>query len=146
MQDRCGVPTTIWNTNGDGIDNKGTPPTLDNGVTDYFYQYGPMYGTATGYYGYKVLAVGYGGTLQLYGKKGTTAAAAADKDAANSGSSWVRLAGDLKAAASKAGSTALTLDRSVEGDWQPGDKIVVTTTDYLPSHSEELTISPAKDT
>ena len=30
----------------------------------------------------------------------------------------------------------LTLTRPVQGDWQPNDKIVVTSTDYLPEHSE----------
>ena len=65
------------------------------GVKDYFYQYGPSYGDGlcsdgktiwdpvgqcnnktnagnqVGYFGYKVLAVSYGGTLELFGYKGT---------------------------------------------------------------------------
>ncbi|MEP7098061.1 MAG: G8 domain-containing protein, partial [Dokdonella sp.] len=46
---------------------------------DYFYAYDPlMFDGAkdsaghVGYFGYKVLAVSYGGTLQLFGKKGAT--------------------------------------------------------------------------
>ena len=42
-----------------------------------------------GYYGYKVLGVGYGATLQLYGKKGATYDTTVDP--ANTGTSWVRL-------------------------------------------------------
>ena len=145
----CGIPTETWNTNGSQLVD------LKNGVTDYFYQYGPMYGTASGYFGYKVLAVGYGGTLQLYGLKGTTAGVRVDKDhkdkkltdgdwAANPGSSWRRLAGGDKAGEDlKAGGYTLTLDQGVNGDWQAGDRIVITTTDYLPSHSEERTIDAA---
>src|SRR6202035_2565641 len=130
VQANCGVPKTLWDTNG-----SGDKPTFDNGVQDYFYQYGQMYGTATGYFGYKVLAVGYGGTLQLYGLKGTPAGAAADNDyknkkstagdwQSNSGSSWRRLAGGAKAGEDlKAGGKTLVLDRGVAGDWQ--DFIVV---------------------
>lgn len=148
----CGVPkTTVWDTNG------GTPVQMPGAnSTDFFYQYGTMHGDGgekTAHYGYKVLAVGYGGTLQLRGLKGTTGGAAADlktvganwtlaQAQTETGSSWARLAKDL--AATTSGGAALTLDRPVEGDWQPGDKIVVTTTDYLPSHSEELTISTVK--
>ena len=32
----------------------------------------------------------------------------------------------------------MVLDRAV--DWQVGDKIVLTSTDYLPGHAEQLTI------
>jgi hypothetical protein len=139
-QTNCGVPDDIWKTNGGG----DKPLALGNGVTDYFYQYGPIYGTTNGFYGYKVLAVGFGGTLQLRGAKGTTLAGGADKTPTDSGSSWARLNGDIAA-----GAKTLTVDagtgRSIKGDWQKGDKIVVTTTDYLPSHSEELTITEVAD-
>ena len=62
------------------------------GISDYFYQYGPLHGDGkcndvgsvfdkatgactsgggqVGYFGNKVLAVSYGGTLGLYGYKG----------------------------------------------------------------------------
>ena len=42
---------------------------------DYFYPYHPLPhddADMQGYFGYKVLAVSYGGTLQLFGKKGAT--------------------------------------------------------------------------
>lgn len=159
IQTNCGVPTgtgNMWDDNGQnqfagcGL-NTGNGngsncfPGQPSDVKDYFYQYGPIMGTKSGYFGYKVLGVGYGGTLQLYGYKGTTLAAQADKDATDSGSSWVRLEGDIGQNA-----TSLKVDagfaadgktaRSISGDWQPGDKIVVTTTDYVPGHSEELII------
>lgn len=50
-----------------------------------------------------------------------------------SGSSWVRLDASVKP-----GDQRLVLDRVV--DWQPGDEIVLTATDYLPGHSEKLSI------
>jgi hypothetical protein len=55
-----------------------------------------------------------------------------------SGTSWARLDKSLAK-----GDRTLILDREV--DWQAGDRIVVTTTDYLPSHSEELTIVTIAD-
>lgn len=51
----------------------------------------------------------------------------------DSGKSWARLSGDVNV-----GATQLTVDRAV--DWGVGDRIVVTTTDYLPGHSEVLEI------
>ncbi|NJN46085.1 MAG: hypothetical protein HC808_05940 [Candidatus Competibacteraceae bacterium] len=39
----------------------------------------------------------------------------------------------------KPGENTLTLNRTV--DWAAGDQIVVTTTDYLPGHSEQFTIT-----
>ena len=110
-------------------------------------------------FGYKVLGVSYGGTLNLFGYKGALPLQSADGakiaageddhcvvptqaglDAAEmrawanlSGSSWGRLDG-LNAAR-----TQLTLDRPVK-DWQPGDQIVVGTTDWYPGHNELRTI------
>ena len=82
----CGIPLSLWNDNGTTLQ---TMPGA-GGVSDYFYQYGPNYGdgkctdgttwtngqcgTSTGqvgYFGYKVLAVSYNGTLKLFGYKGT---------------------------------------------------------------------------
>ena len=51
----------------------------------------------------------------------------------NSGKSWARLNGNVGV-----GATELKIDREV--DWEVGDRIVVTTTDYLPGHSEVLEI------
>src|SRR5262249_13059754 len=89
-------------------------------------------GMVKGYFGYKVLALSYGGTLELFGKKGATYGTV---EPSSSGTSWARLAQTLPV-----GGTMLMLDRPV--DWEPGDQIVVTTTDYPPGHSEQLTIAP----
>jgi hypothetical protein len=146
-------------------DNKGNPtvvPTLPGGVSDYFYQYGPLHGdgkctdgsvfkvvngkgacnTSTGqvgYFGNKVLAVSYGGVLALSGYKGVTYDPVVDGDPLNSGTSWMRLQGSLEK-----GATSLLVERPVP-NWRSGDEIVVTTTDYLPGHSEKLTIKTAID-
>ena len=126
---QCGIPASVWNSNGD------SKVALPGGVSDFFYQYEPLLyddgGPVKGFFGYKVLAVSYGGTLQLFGKKGATYTTV---DSSNSGTSWVRLNQTLQP-----GDTTLMLDRAV--DWQPGDQIVVTTTDYLPGHSEQVTIT-----
>ncbi len=109
------------------------------GGMDYFYNYDVMpltTGTANdapSYFGSKVLAVSYGGTLRIFGQRGALYGAG-DKNPANSGRSWGRLDGSLKP-----GDTTLRVDGVV--DWREGDHIVVTTTDYLPSHSEELVIT-----
>ena len=66
---RCGVPLTIWDSNG------SSPQMLPGGVEDYFYQYKPLPeddGDPNAYFGYKVLGVSYGGTLRMFGKKGST--------------------------------------------------------------------------
>ena len=125
---QCGIDDASWNSGGNQkVD-------LPGGVTDYFYKYEPLMfdnGNPQGYFGYKVLAVSYGGTLAMYGSKGSTFGDTLDSD---SGHSWARLN-----ATTAPGGTTLVLDRAV--DWQPGDQIVVTTTDYLPGHSEQLTIA-----
>ena len=46
----------------------------------------------TGYFGYKVLAVSYGGRLKLFGKLGATYPTLQPKGA---GTSWVRLASTI---------------------------------------------------
>ena len=170
----CGIPRKIWETNGEDIEK------LPGDVVDRFYRYSSLHGDAAcpdrkdncpdtvkyqniGHFGNKVLALSYGGTLELRGKKGTKGTSGrdigvlqADLDAAapdaatnagnahivtDSGTDWVRLAGGGAHETS-----ALTLGRSVAGDWTAGDKIVVTTTDFFPDHSEVLTIkSVAED-
>jgi hypothetical protein len=67
-----GILDTVWNTNG------GQKTSLPGGVTDFFYQYKPLSlddGDPNGFFGYKMLAVSYAGTLQLFGKKGATSVA-----------------------------------------------------------------------
>jgi cell migration-inducing and hyaluronan-binding protein len=152
----CGIPKTIWEDNGDTLVKMG-----GNAPDDFFYQYGNFHGDSgvnldtgqKGHFGYKVLAVSYGGTLRLHGLKGTFGTTDADvatmlrnvedikpderiqyeKTITSSGTDWGRLA--------KTSGTTLTLDRKVEGDWKPGDEVVVTSTDYLPEHSELRTIA-----
>jgi hypothetical protein len=124
----CGIPTAIWDT------TNASKSMLPGGVEDYFYQYKPLPqddGDMNAYFGYKVLGVSYGGTLRMFGKKGATLPDNLMSD--NSGMSWARLDGNIKK-----GKTQLKLDRAV--DWAVGDRIVVTTTDYLPGHSEVLEI------
>src|SRR5262245_57316363 len=109
------------------------------GGTDYFYNYEVMPLTtgiandAPSYFGSKVLAVSYGGTLRIFGKRGALYGAG-DKHPANSGRSWERLDGSLKP-----GDRTLFVDGV--NDCREVAHIVVTTTDYLPAHSEELVIS-----
>jgi hypothetical protein len=107
-------------------------------VVDYFYRYHPLpYDGAdsNGFFGYKVLALSYGGTIQLFGKKGATYGTVA---ASSSGTSWARLVGTIKKDDATQGKR-LILDRVV--DWQKNDEVVVTSTDYLPGHSERLLIT-----
>lgn len=125
----CGVPNEVWTSNG------SAKQTLPGGVTDYFYTYDTMPyddgGATKGYFGYKVLAAGYGATVALYGKKGATYT---DLAPTESGKSWRRLDGSVAA-----GAPSITVDGTV--DWGENDEIVITTTDYLPGHSEQRTIT-----
>ena len=140
----CGVPTSdpdVWNSNKMNMRdptscNKTSqlmPPTrLPGGVDDCFYQYDDS--TAQGaYFGHKVLALSYSGTINLSGYKG--AQGGDDSNPAVTGSSWMRLNATLKG-----GEGSLNLD-SMPTDWKPNDYIVVTSTDYLPGHAEQLQIS-----
>ncbi len=144
---QCGVPTPLWQSNPiTGLNPAscvaaknvtGFNQNLPGNVDDCFYAYMPLEyddgGDPAGYFGYKVLGVSYGGTLQLFGKKGATYQALA---AYNSGTSWARLNQTLKGSGQE---TMLLLDRAV--DWVANDQIVLTTTDYLPGHSEQVTIA-----
>jgi hypothetical protein len=102
-----------------------------------------------GYFGYKVLAVSFGGTLQLRGYKGAVdsdyrcpnSAKTVDNDPLCSAVSWIRLNDGATLAAGK---KSLTLERDPQ-NWQKGDQIVVTTTDYLPSHSEQLEVDNPRE-
>jgi cell migration-inducing and hyaluronan-binding protein len=152
----CGIPKTRWDDNG-----KTEWPDLPGGVRDFFYQYGPLYGDGrctdgsvfnfatgkcasaaakVGYFGNKVLAVSYGGTLTLAGAKGAChdidieagrypCYGLGRDDPLRSAPAWTRLKRDLP----KDGSQ-LVIDYPLTA--RPGDEIVVTTTDYLPGHSE----------
>lgn len=127
---RCGVDPKEWSSNGSA---KYTMPGA-GAISDYFYSYMPIdYDGAdpNAYFGYKVLAVSYDGTLDLYGSKGAKYGTVLASD---SGMSWARLDGSVKQ-----GDSSLTIDRLV--NWQPGDQIAITSTDYVPSHSEQIEIA-----
>ena len=135
----CGIPVAVWNSNGAPTPQNPPAscvktPDLPGGVNDCFYQYDMMHGVAgeMGFFGRKVLAVSYGGTLQLFGKKGATYADNVQNW--DSKTSWVRLDDHN----TKPTQDTLKLDRFV--DWEKGDRIAVTSTDYLPGHSEQFEI------
>ncbi|MGH2667793.1 MAG: hypothetical protein ACRDH5_01500, partial [bacterium] len=133
---QCGIPKVVWESDGTNKCNLDATAKckLPGDVVDYFYQYHPLTyddGDPNGYFGYKVLAVSYNGTLKLIGKKGVKPGTLASSD---SGYSWRRLTTSLKPTDKQ-----LTVDKPV--DWASGDRIVVTTTDYLPAHSEQLQIT-----
>jgi len=104
---------------------------------DFFYAYHPLFhddGDHGAYFGNKVIGVGYGGSLQLHGKKGACTSNC-DKPQ-TTGQSWVRL---TKSIDKNTADRTFTVSAPV--DWKKGDQIVVTTTDYIPSHSELFTVS-----
>lgn len=155
----CGIPEALWKSNNAGHHDMPVAPdqavkistvTFPSGQSyppgrtdDYFYPYHPLAfdgasGThGVGYFGYKVLGLSYGGTLELYGKKGAAYAkldAGCEAPPTTSGASWARLASPVLP-----GAQSLTLDRTVT--FKQGDRIVVTSTDYMPGHSEEMTVA-----
>ncbi|MCG6534546.1 MAG: hypothetical protein L7F78_07610, partial [Syntrophales bacterium LBB04] len=139
----CGVAANNWTS------SPTAPIKMPGGVTDYFYAYQNLPTdnnlTANSYFGLKTLAVSYGGILQMFGLKGAIYPdynPYDDNQSGSSGISWVRLNQNVCPPDSlntacvspdKTG-TQLVLDRLV--NWQPNDWIVVTATDYIPSHSE----------
>ena len=139
----CGVSSDTWASNQKNPD-PCTSSALPGGVNDCFYPYAPIdydKGDPNGYFGYKVLAVSYGGTVKMFGGKGATYNSPIQGPLPpwNSGTSWVRLAKDAKV-----GDSQLLVDRTIPvqlGSWRTGDQIVLSTTDYLPGHSEVLTIT-----
>ena len=160
----CGVPSGIWGSNDTmkmfpkNCKENNLPGDVDNAC---FYSYDAMpfdngkpadstFNQAFGYYGYKVLGVGYGATLQLYGKKGATYDTKVDPK--NTGTSWVRLNNCNSASPTdtfctkgvlQPGASTLTLSSDV--DWQMGDNIVISSTDYLPGHAEQVKIKDRID-
>ena len=140
---RCGVRVKDWTK--DPTDPIVLPaPTPEQVVKDLFYRYGFLDldkegkpDPRAGYFGYKVLAVSYGGTLRLFGERGGFYDHR--KTDYPRRTSWARLAKDLnKQNCTAAAPCTVQLDRPV--DWRKGDRIVVTTTDYLPGHSELFTV------
>ncbi len=147
----CGIDDLAWKSDGKKV-------LMANGIKDYFYPYDALYADSktdelgrTGYFGYKSIGLSYGGSLELYGAKGALRSApTAVEDPTSSGNSWMRLGATLVPSYVDQDKKAVTvnvlkLDRAPGTDWpaarwQPGDEIVVTATDYLPNHSEQLTI------
>src|SRR6266478_445700 len=153
----CGITDGIWTSNNTKTmfpTAECTVKTLpeDGTVKDCFYRYDAMTfdngpdptKLPAGFYGYKVLGVGYGATLQLYGKKGATY----DKTVvpSNTGLSWVRLnncatSPDVPPCTKgvlQPGAKTLVLSSAV--DWQTNDNVVISSTDYLPGHAEQVRI------
>ncbi len=151
---QCGVPDALWKSNCPGGDCSmsmtinpssctraknvdGWKQNLPGNVDDCFYAYDSIKydgaGTPKGYVGYKVLAVTFGGTLQLFGLKG---ALADPQKSSESGNSWVHLTTTLAGTGKE---KTFTVSRVV--DWKKGDQIVLTTTDYVAGHSEALTLA-----
>ena len=146
---QCGVPSKLWTSNttlmthtvpmpkdmackkASSIDPKYKLP-----GDDCFYGYDSLDAADKGkaaYFGHKVLALSYGGTLQLLGVKGATYDTKADDDPSSTGTSWMRLTNV------SADQKTITLSKSVT-TWAAGDHIVVTTTDYMPTHNGEMVI------
>ncbi len=145
----CGVPSKLWTSNTTLMTHT-VPMPKDMACTkassidpkyklpgdDCFYGYDSFDATDKGkpaYFGHKVLALSYGGTIQLLGMKGATYDTTKDSDPSSTGTSWVRLNGV------SSDKTTLTLNTPV-ATWAAGDHIVVTTTDYMPTHNEEAVI------
>ncbi|MBS1852431.1 MAG: G8 domain-containing protein [Acidobacteria bacterium] len=143
-KNQCGLSDNAWNSNPSmamkQMSFMGCTPGSQVGFPqpndDCFYQYDVMESgdIAGAYFGRKVLAVSAGGTLMLRGAKGIRSGEI-EANPADSSTSWGRLTTTLSG-----GETYFYLDRNVSGSWAAGDHIVVTTTDYLPSHTEELVI------
>lgn len=145
----CGVPNKYWKVSADTDGNKLDKlyPTSCKGDEelpdkDCFYQYNPLpgdnLGTKPGYFGNKVLALSYGGTLDLYGWKGATYDASVDADHSDTGDSWVRLNNCTSKSCTSVKGSTLVLSHKV--NWQPNDWVVITSTDYVLSHSEQRQI------
>lgn len=158
----CGIPDAVWNSNltADGhmkpvsqaqsIAASGLTSVYPNAAqdpriaADYFYAYMPMEfeggsdeQSRQGYFGDKVLGISYGATVQLFGRKGATYASGGECSPtfpSSSNSSWVRLADSVTK-----GATSIKIDRPLS--FKGGDQIVLTATDYLPGHSETLTVA-----
>jgi cell migration-inducing and hyaluronan-binding protein len=155
----CGIPKDFWNSNPNP--NPGSCVTaskvgdgkslLPGGVDDCFYQYKPLNfddGDPKAFFGYKVLAVSYGGKLEMFGAKGATYCASypcPTNDPAlspsNTGTSWTRLDATLPGSGSEQFIVVADPGGAIRQNWGVGDKIVLGSTDYLPGHSELLTIS-----
>src|ERR1039458_6416526 len=96
---------------------------------DCFYQYDNP-NKSDLYFGRKVLAVSYGGTLQLFGKKGSTFDGL-DPTPSSTGKSWTRLTTNLAMG-------EMTFQVAGQVDWTGGDHILISPTDRSEEHTSEL--------
>ena len=97
-------------------------------------------GDPNAFFGYKVLGVSFGGTLQLLGAKGATYCA---KDPCTPrirrssrripGTSWTRLDASLTGSATEKVLVISDPTGAIRNSWAVGDKIVLGSTDYLPA-------------
>ena len=143
----CGVPQAIWDSNPNVVMKTmpamGAQCTTEHQAdssypgTDCFYQYEKLADSdpANAYFGRKVLAVSWGGSMILKGKKGIRDGMPIANTPSDSGTSWVRLIDNLTKP-----TMTFHVDRPVP-TWGNNDHIVLTSTDYLPSHSEEVVIA-----
>ncbi len=146
-KNQCGIPDALWTSNPNvAMQMKPTMPcnpASKYGVmlpmNDCFYPYEVFDSgdKAGAYFGRKVLALSAGGTIMLSGAKGIRTGMPMEAKPADSGTSWGRLNKDVT------DGLTLVLDREMT-TWAPGDHIVVTTTDYLPGHTEERVIGTIK--
>ena len=152
--DMCGVPADIWNSNVDDHGHPGDPavarkvsnPAFATSANDYrgpkddyFYAYHPLFhdeGDLKAYFGYKVLGVSHGGTLELYGKKGACAKVCAPLDDGRELGPSEHDGEPRRTRATRRRWSSIRRSTGKKDDW-----IVVTTTDYLPGHSELLQIA-----
>ena len=168
----CGIPDVLWsgseaNTSMAHNMMMSTPPPslpknqpcnpsattyknlLPNNDCFYKYEIQDQQDISSGtpaYFGHKVLALSFGGTLQLFGVKGVSYLTSGELckpsvpnnecNPAFTGGSWARLTTTLVGHNQE---KTFTLDRIVH--WKVGDQVVITTTDYLPTHSEVVTLA-----
>jgi cell migration-inducing and hyaluronan-binding protein len=117
----CGIPRDVW------VDNGKTKFGAD-GTRRVFRVQGPVRA--------------YGGSLELWGAKGFCNSLGCN-DPRKTHPSWTRLEGSV----STGGGSLVVAGPSIYNPEnlgvQAGDRIVVTTTDYLPGHSEVFTVEAA---
>jgi cell migration-inducing and hyaluronan-binding protein len=159
----CGIPMSAWLDNGKTERVlPGRATVLGGELKDYFYRYGPLHGdercsdgktwgpdkanrcderlsptkptdVKVGYFGSKVLAVSYGGQLILNGRVGNCT----DQRWNHCVTTWGRLAESV----AKDDGVVKVETNIIEGPYvSKGDEIVVTSTDYLPGHSETFEV------
>jgi hypothetical protein len=148
-KNQCGVPDAVWTSNPN-VPMKEMPTIACNPASKYgytlpnddcFYQYEILdpADKAGAYFGRKVLAVSAGGNLMLRGAKGIRTGTI-ETSPGDSSTSWGHLISTLHGSLNgQTGETSFYIDRAVP-TWGAGDHIAVTTTDYLPSHTEEFVI------